>query len=197
MSQCRYEWTNNEGYEPCEGCGMSFEETRTIWYKIEDLYHTIIRYEWRPKNVWYKFKCWAWKRYTTTKPRTLGHGWCDRDALLIHTIFEIARSFLEKEGPKSEQEWEEHKIHNPGFYASWRETKEIIDWWLNKYEDLYVWGLTDEQFDREYPWDHAGAEGEILESLRAKERFKRDDEYEQLLRDKAKRIIDISPYYWT
>jgi hypothetical protein len=159
-----------------------------------------VPYDYRPKNLWYTFSCWAWKRYTTTKPRNLGHGWCDKDFLLISTVFEIARTFLEKEGPKTEEEWAWHKEHNPGFYASWRETKEIIDWWLNEYEESYVWGLTDEQFDKEYSWamPEAGTVSEdVLDGMRAKAKFAAEEQDEQELRDKAKRIIDISPYYWT
>jgi hypothetical protein len=159
----------------------------------------MVPYGLRPHNLWYKFSCFAWKRYTTTKPRTLGHEWTDRDALLIHTVFEIVRKFLEKEGPKTEEEWTWQSIHNPGFYASWKESKDIIDWWINDYKSDYVWDLTDEQFDKEYPWvmpstdEYSGT----FEERRSYERFLAEDKYEAQVREKAKRLIDISPYYWT
>lgn len=184
----------------CTGCGVAARDLDTVWDKIEDLYHTVIPYRFRPKNLWYTFSCWAWKRYTTTKPRTLSHEWCDRNALLIHTVFEIARTFLEKEGPKNEQKWAWQKEHNPEFYASWLETKEIVDWWLNEYEESYVWGLSDEKFDKEYAWDKptvGTVSEEKYSGMRAKARFEAEERDEQELRNKAKRIIDLSPYYWT
>lgn len=199
MSQCRYEWTDKDG-EPCGGCGKTYEETRTIWDKIEDLYHTVIAYRFRPKNLWYTFKCWAWKRYTTTKPRNLGHDWCDRDFLLISTVFEIARKFLETEGPKSKEEWRWQEENNPGFYASWIETEELTHWFFAEYEESYVWGLSDEEFDKEYPWtmpESGTVSDDVLRGMRAKAKFAAEEQDEQELRDKAKRIIDISPYYWT
>lgn len=69
----------------------------TLWDKIRDKYYDIVPYNWRPKEIWYRFKCWAWYRYSTVKPRYLGHTWVDRDRLLIHTTFEILCQFYEKE----------------------------------------------------------------------------------------------------
>ena len=182
----------------CIGCGKLYKETFTIWDKTEDLYHTVIPYEYRPHALWRKFKCWAWYRYTTTKPRTLGNEWCDSDHLLLHTIFEIARTFLEKEGPKTEKEWADQKEANPEFYASWLETKEILDWWIARGDD-YPWDMPDDEFDKMYPWkmppadEYTGTEYE----RRCYEKLLIEDKHKTEVRAKAQRIIDISPYYWT
>lgn len=178
----------------CTQCGISYKELETIWDKIEDVYLKLIPFNLRPKNMWYKFKCYGWKRYTTVKPRTLGHDWCDRDALLVHCIFEIVRDFLDGETPKTQEELEWQKEHNPPFYESWREAREIYDWWLT-HNDHYVYGLNDEQFDAEFPWEMV--DGLNKEESRFRARYLADGEIEEMVLEKAKRIIDLSPYFWT
>ena len=54
-------------------------------------------------RLWYKLKCFCWKRYSTVKPRWLSHTWCDRDRLLLYCMFEILCRFLEEE--KDNVEW--------------------------------------------------------------------------------------------
>ncbi len=61
----------------------------------------IIPYDWRLGQIWYKFSCRFWHKYSTVKPRTLGHTWVDRDNLLAHTSFEILSDFVENEYPNS------------------------------------------------------------------------------------------------
>lgn len=79
---------------------------KTISDKIQDLYWGLIPYECRPRRLWYKLKCFCWKRYSTVKPRWLSHAWCDRDRLLLYCMFEILCRFLEEE--KDNVEWYEH-----------------------------------------------------------------------------------------
>ena len=163
---------------------------------LRNMYYAVIPYHLRPHTLWYKFKCFVWYRYTTTKPRTLNHEWCDRDHLLIHAIFEIARNFIEKEGPKSEAEWAEHKEHNPEFHASWRETKEILDWWTARGDD-YPWDMPDEEFDKMYPWTMPPDCDSTEYQRRCYEKLLIEDKHKAEVRAKAQRIIEISPYYWT
>jgi len=50
------------------------------------------------KDHWYDLKCWAWYRYSTVKPSSLeGHGWVDRDELMLHCAFQCLVDFVEKE----------------------------------------------------------------------------------------------------
>lgn len=193
---CSYPWGDWDDNNKCVSCGISYHEAETVWDKIEDIYHKVVPHRFRPKELWYRLKCRVWKKYTTVKPRTLGHGWCDRDGLLIHCIFEIARDFLENEGPKTEAEWAEQKEMNPAFYESWNETRELIDWWL-KHDDHYVYGLTDEEFDAEFPWEPSKDFEGTHEEYRTRAKFLADNEVEKMILEKAKRIIDISQFYWT
>lgn len=180
----------------CSGCGVAARDLDTIWDKIQWAYYGVVPYHLRPKNLWYTFSCWAWKRYTTTKPRTLDHGWCDRNALIEHTIIEIARQFLEKEGPETEEEWAWQAKHNPEFYAAWRETKEIIDWWLAR-GDEYPWDMPDEEFDKLHPWTMPPNYDGTEYSQRCFQRLLVEDKNKVEVREKLKRIVELTPWYWT
>ncbi len=85
--------------------------------------------------MWYRFKCWTWKRYTTIKPRTLPHTWCDRSHLLPHMIFEILSQFIEGEcGPDGHVEWYGewgHKLESGKYVRD--EMQELYDWWHQDY----------------------------------------------------------------
>jgi hypothetical protein len=69
----------------------------TIYDKIRYKYWDILPYDYRPGQIKYRIKCYLFKRYTTVKPRYLGHTWCDRSHLLPHVMFEILSDFVEKE----------------------------------------------------------------------------------------------------
>jgi hypothetical protein len=96
---------------------------------------------WHPKELRYKFKCWAWKRYSTVKPRTLPHTWCDRCQLLPHMMFEILSQFIEKECSPGHVEWYGeygHKITVDGKEKYVRdEMQDLYDWWHLQYLKRY------------------------------------------------------------
>lgn len=96
---------------------------------------------WHPKELWYNFKCWAWKRYSTVKPRTLPHTWCDRSHLLPHMMFEILSQFIEKECSPGHIEWygeHGHKITVDGKEKYVRdEMQDLYDWWHQEYLKRY------------------------------------------------------------
>lgn len=95
------------------------------------------RSRWHPKEIWYRFKCWAWKRYTTVKPRWLDHTWCDRCELLPCMMFEILGQFIEKECSPGYVEWygeNGHKIEVDGKMVYVRdEMDELWKWWCEVY----------------------------------------------------------------
>lgn len=113
----------------------------TIWDKIRYKYWDIIPYDYRPGQLWYLFKCWAWKRYTTIKPRYLPHTWCDRDNVLLHTCFEILSQFIEREcQPEEIVNWEAsgHTVIVNGKTVNVRrEMQTLYDWWHNDYHKRY------------------------------------------------------------
>jgi len=101
----------------------------------------LCRSKWHPSNLWYRFKCWAWKRYTTIKPRNLDHTWCDRCELLPHMMFEILGEFIEKECSPGHVEWygeHGHKIEVDGeeVYVM-DEMKALWEWFTEKYMKAY------------------------------------------------------------
>src|SRR5260221_14692151 len=50
------------------------------------------------KDIWYDFTCWVWYRYRTVKPKSLeGHGWVDRDELMLHCAFQCLVDCVEQE----------------------------------------------------------------------------------------------------
>jgi len=106
--------------------------------KLQYFYWSIIPHRWRPFEVWYRFKCWAWSRYSTVKPRYLPHTWVDRTELLPHMMFEILSDFIEKEcGPDCFVEWygdDPHMIEVNGEQVIVRdELQDLYDWWHDDY----------------------------------------------------------------
>lgn len=109
----------------------------------------MIPYNWRPLQIWYRLKCWAWHRYTTVKPKTLPyHTWCDKTELLPHCIFEILTDFVTKECSPGHIDWyhtEYPKKIIPGqpydhdqiydIKAVWvrDEMEFLVNWWHNIY----------------------------------------------------------------
>lgn len=165
----------------CVNCGINARDTDTVWDKLRMLYLTLVPFNLRPKNLWYKFSCWGWKRYTTIKPRGLSHEWCDRDHLLIHVVFEVLCEFVEKEAKLKtykKKDWEWQRKHNPGFYKSWKEAYELYNWWLKEYSD-----------DGPPSWNE--------KKETATEWYERDEAYWKEVRRKTQRVIAISPYFWT
>ena len=147
----------------------------TIWDRITLRYYAIVPYEWRPKEVWYNIKCFAWKRYTTVKPRTLGHTWCDKTNLIPHVLFEMLCDFVETELRNGRINWDAFEDQ-----AAARDEMEILyTWWTETYQEDYPFCLPDKEYD-------------VIENV-----LEVEVAYQQLLLEKCKRIIELSPYMWT
>jgi hypothetical protein len=101
--------------------------------KIKEGYWSIVPYDWRPVEMWYRFKCWAWGRHTTIKPRYLGHVKYDRCTVLPHMMFEILCQFVEQECSPSPCEW--YGEYGPKITINGKEKfvmdemKDLIAWW--------------------------------------------------------------------
>lgn len=113
----------------------------TAWDKIRYFYWAHWSYDWRPGQIWYRLKCFLWKRYSTVKPRYLPHTWCDRMELLPHTMFEILSDFIEGECSPGHVEWHGeygHKIKVDGEEKYVRdEMQDLYDWWHVVYHKIY------------------------------------------------------------
>lgn len=105
--------------------------------KIKHCYWHRWPYDWRPMQVWYRLKCFVWHRYTTVRPRYLGHTWCDKTELMPQIMFELLSQFIEQECSPGHVEWYGeggHKITANGVEKYVRdEMQELYDWWHTVY----------------------------------------------------------------
>ena len=183
---------------------------------IQTFYWKHWPYDWRPRQVWYRIKCFLWHRYSTTKPRYLPHTWCDRDTLLAHTMFEILSKFIEQECSPGHVEWygeEGHKINNK--YVR-DEMQELYDWWHKDY-------IVDYPAREETLWEQVATCSPISlwqdapnpgEHFTWKPRWRTDSDelrYRSYLADinslevlmtaellkRMHRLVDLLPYMWT
>jgi len=178
---------------------------------------------WHPHNLWYKFKCWAWKRYSTIKPRYLDHTWCDRTELLPHMMFEILSQFIENECSPGHVEWYGeygHKITVDGEEKYARdEMQEIYDWWNTTVQKEYPakWDEWHERMRKHEPnelfVDYCDDDGVLeyceynpqFDTPEQKEAYKEVcqecDKLEKEIADKYNemmhRLINIRHYMWT
>lgn len=109
--------------------------------RIKETYWDWVPHEWRPNQIWYRLKCWAWHRYSTVKPRYLRHTWCDKTELVPHMMFEMLCQFLEKECSPGHIEWYGecgHKVTVDGEekYVM-DEMRELVAWWHEDFNKKY------------------------------------------------------------
>lgn len=200
---------------------MKFIET------LRRQYYQWIPYNYRPHELWYRFKCFVWHRYTTTKPKCLGHTWCDKVELLPHTMFQILVDFVEKECTPERVNWYHeygHKVTVDGVEKFVRdEIQEIYDW----YTKVYVPNFNGENTEYNKIWDKIN-ENSPLEFLKEitdpedrhygnyvydpefdephkaalyKEAFQELNAYDQALSDKCDemmhRLVNVRHSLWT
>ena len=105
-----------------------------LWMLIKYTYWSTIPYWWRPGGMWYKFKCWGWKRYSTIKPRTVGHTWIDKGDLIPLLVFEAFLQFIEKEiDPKDYDTGIVDWHHDEEIQRIYEDIRAIQHWWTYKY----------------------------------------------------------------
>ena len=187
----------------------------TLADKIRSAYWGIIPYEWRPHHVWYRFKCWSWRRYSTVKPRYLSHTWCDRSELMPHMMFEILCNFIEKECSPGHIEWYGEHGHKVGDKYAMDEMLELVDWWKNVYNKEYrevadmLWRECEKhpsiqdfhpiEDSDNYLWDPTfeTEEDEEIHDKCLKAANKLDRMMAKALEDRLYRIIPLLPSMWT
>lgn len=86
----------------------------------------------------YPARCYLWNRWSTVKPRWLGHTWIDRSELLTFAMFEVLARFLE--------ECEDYPLSDPEHYTIYvgmekktvqQEMEDLLDWFLTEYLPYY------------------------------------------------------------
>ena len=167
------------------------------------------------RDWWYRFKCWAWKRYTTVKPRWLPHTWVDRDTQLPHCMFEILGRFIEDElGEGTDESY--HPDHPTldamvsNQIAAEKEMKELWRWWNEEYlkfdaYELYMAGVEMPQFVREEFTPESCKVTMKCSSEEAHDKWKEacckvneaDTQMSKELKSRMKRLVDVMDYMWT
>jgi len=194
-----------------------------IFEKIQDSYWTIVPYNWRPGQIWYRIKCFLWHRYSTVKPREFPHTWVDRCELMPHMIFEILSQFIEGEcGEDGVVDWYYeggHKIEVKGEVSGKLinvrdEMQDLYDWWHKDYivnkdhtHDAYHEHFKQHgtrSFEEIQGSDHLGwetnfdtPEAEAESDRLFQEAMALEKAYEKELNSRLHRIINIIPYMWT
>lgn len=197
----------------------------SLWEAIFFKYWDIVPYNWRPMEIWYRIKCFCWKRYTTVKSRHLSHQWCDKTELIPYTLFEMLEDFVEKECSPGHIEWYGqygHKVLVGMEYKYVRdEMTDLLKWWnevyipytkgehpeqirlqelQKEYNDLWdkFWFPTDNKYLTAFDPEKALGPEKYQKYLAAsKEQWKFEDEMEKELNAMCHRIINIRESLWT
>lgn len=140
------------------------------------------------RDFWYWLKCFLWHRYTTVKPETLDHTYCDSVELLPHLVMQVLVNFVEKEKAFDchvDWDWDpEHKNVKEELLA-------IYHWW-KWYRDYDSWKSHWEVYPHEgYNFNREG-ERESFDVHHREEGL-----LFQQLTDNCKRILDLRGYMWT
>jgi len=75
---------------------------------------------------WLRFR--IWERHHSLTMRYIKPGWCDKDEILIHAMFEVLCRFIEDENPKEWVNWNSDPQHK----HAWSEMNDLYKWWINK-----------------------------------------------------------------
>lgn len=178
--------------------------------RVQEFYWSLIPYESRPFHLWYRFKCFVWHRYTTVKPRYLGHVYCDTRELLVHTSFELLIRFYEEEF--DQVKWYGDFAPKVGDRYVADIIKYLIDWYENDWVPYYNYEfqslLHDEQ-PEPVSWFKT-KDGRTLLSpvFKSKEDEEKSNQIHKAIRgyeesmerqaeENLKLLAEIRPYLWT
>jgi len=186
--------------------------------QLNSLYRSLIPYDWRPMQVWYRLCCYIWHRYTTVKPRTLNyHTWCDRAQLMPHAMFEILTRFIEEECSPGIVDWtsSHHIVKVDGEDVNVREEMQALyDWWHQYYlveypaADKRLYEIMESHKPTRYmtelpsgrclwePKFDNELDKTIWDGCRCDIRDL-ERNVEGALRDRLHRLVNIIPYLWT
>lgn len=170
----------------------------TWWDKICLFYWGMVPYDYRPGQIWYRFKCWLWKRYSTIKPRYLPHTWCDRVELLPHMMFEVLSQFIEKECSPGMVDWQKsgHSVIVDGKEVNVRdEMQDLYDWWHQIYNKEYPERM--KQIYAESEHEEWPPNKPITEDFWTRRASRLETKMENELMTRMIRLCKVQPYMWT
>jgi hypothetical protein len=75
------------------------------------------------------------------KIHTLKKGWCDKDHVMLHAVFQLLVDFVEQEKPDQLVDWNSDPAHK----QAWKEIRSLYRWWTGtrpaRKSPLYQKGL--------------------------------------------------------
>lgn len=203
-----------QGKEPSKLRRWWWNLTYCDWfpYSIKKVYYKILPYDYRPGQLWYKTKCFCWHRYTTVKPKDLGHTWCDRDHLLVETMFTILSDFIEQECVEGPVQWYHENSHtvkvNGVEVLAIDEMLALYNWWHLKYKKAYkeieeAWwdkAFAIERNDKDdYSFEHRfkNPEDKELHSFYVRRAMDMEVLVDEELQEMLKRLVNVRRSMWT
>lgn len=170
-------------------------------------------YDWRPREVWYRLKCWAWHRYTTVKPRTTPwNTWTDKCYLLPHLMFEVLAQFVEDEltpgdfeVPADVDDRSANRLHWVKMHC---EMRDLLEWWRTVYlraDEVYQAFFEEKQKCRskddtdewQFDWKFDSPEMEERHRRLVAESAEFDRVLQRELIRRMMRLVRVHPYMWT
>lgn len=174
-----------------------------VFEKIRDFYWMIVPHDFRPGEIWYRFKCWIYHRYSTVKSRYLSHTWVDKDKLLVHTMFEILSKYIEDEKPDQIIDWSSNETSA----EAWEELNRLYEWWHKTYipwTETYMdkYSFEHIQFEKieetgNYKMVHASEEARKKSHETVAQISAEEASMEEELVENCKKLIDLKDYLWT
>jgi hypothetical protein len=61
------------------------------------------------------------------KIQSLENGWCDKDYVMLHAVFQILVDFVQQEKPDQTVDWNSDLEHK----RAWKEIQSLYRWWIN------------------------------------------------------------------
>lgn len=62
------------------------------------------------------------------KIQTLKKGWCDKDRVMLHAVFQLLVDFVDQEKPDQFVDWNSDPEHK----HAWKEIRSLYRWWTQK-----------------------------------------------------------------
>lgn len=175
------------------------------------------------RNIFYRIKCFLFKRYTTVKSRHLDHTYTDPCVILPFTMFEILEQFVEDDVKYGIADWYyPDNLKEVMFRGKKENARDVMDdlvyWWNNFYlkwwdqklpEQIACWEIIHNCGTQDYfrPWndspklvewvkDYKSKELENLERRMFDDLWKLDEKIDKELIANMKTIVELTPYLW-
>jgi hypothetical protein len=138
------------------------------------------------------------------KINTLEKGWCDKDEMMLHAVFQLLVDFVEQEKPDEVVDWSSYPEHK----HAWKEIRSLYRWWtltrsarrspldqkgLRKPpmrwkkipgSDLYELACYDKK-------KYAAYDAALKKHLRLEKKWSQEDQRN------LHRLVEIRPFLWT